>query len=103
VWHFPSQLTRASRFSGNPCRPFPKSLIKLRTRNPHTRRLTMFGIANRVFAMTSAAGTVRFNPASYRVAENAGEVRLWVVRVDDLAAIVTVDFATTDGTAKAGD
>lgn len=75
----------------------------MKTRNLHLRRVTLFVAAHCSLVMTWAAGAARFNPASYRVAEDADEVWFSVVRVDDLAAIVTVDFATTDGTAKAGE
>lgn len=54
-------------------------------------------------ATTSAASSIQFATASNPVAEDAGEALLSVTRTGDLETIVTVDFLTTDATAKAGE
>ena len=46
--------------------------------------------------------TLRFSTASYTVAEWAGTVSLTVWRLYDTNTPVSVDFATADGSAKAG-
>ncbi len=49
------------------------------------------------------ATTFRFNPTDYSIDEGSGSVTLTVeaLRVGDPAEVVTVDYATTDGTAAA--
>lgn len=50
-----------------------------------------------------AASTIEFaKPTTVTVLENVGEAILAVVRTGDVDAVATVDFATVDGTAKAG-
>lgn len=46
--------------------------------------------------------TLQFAASSYTVAENAGTVTLTVRRLKDPSRAVTVDYATTNGTAAAG-
>src|SRR5258707_6686761 len=45
---------------------------------------------------------VQFSSASFSASENDGRVVVSVVRGGDLSAGVTVDYATTNGTASAG-
>lgn len=50
-----------------------------------------------------AASTIEFSPPrAIAVVENTGQAVLTVLRSGDLDSVVTVDFATSDGTAKAG-
>jgi polyhydroxybutyrate depolymerase len=49
-----------------------------------------------------AASTIQFTVASYTVAESAGAVTLTVRRLDDTNTVVSVDYASTNGTATAG-
>ena len=57
-----------------------------------------------VFIVDNDATTFRFNPASYSVEEGAASVTLTVeaLRVGDPAQTITVDYVTSDGSAKAG-
>src|SRR5205823_10792604 len=48
------------------------------------------------------AGTVQFSQASYSVTEGAASVTITVIRAGGTASGVTVDYATSDGTAAAG-
>src|SRR5438309_2299974 len=48
------------------------------------------------------AGTVQFSQASYSVAERAASVAITVTRAGGAASGVTVDYATSNGTAAAG-
>ncbi len=50
----------------------------------------------------SAAGELQFDTASYTVAENGVSVTLTVNRINGSTGAVTVDYATSDGTASAG-
>jgi len=49
-----------------------------------------------------AASTIQFTTTSCTVAEGAGTVTLSIQRTNDVDALVTVDYATTDGTATNG-
>jgi len=49
-----------------------------------------------------AASTINFGASGYTVAENAGSVSLAVLRSGDPDTVVSVDFATADGTATNG-
>ncbi len=49
-----------------------------------------------------AASTIQFGAASYSVAEDAGTVVLNVQRLGDANTVVSVDYASTNGTATAG-
>jgi serine protease len=49
-----------------------------------------------------AASTLQFAATAYTVAEDAGAVTLTVERLDDTNSVVSVDYATTNGTAAAG-
>ena len=53
-------------------------------------------------ALLQAASTVQFTATSYSVTEDAGAVTLNVQRLDDTNSVVSVDYATTNGTATAG-
>lgn len=43
---------------------------------------------------------VQFNAAIYTIAENAGSALVTVTRTGDLSSVITVDYATSDGTAS---
>jgi hypothetical protein len=53
-------------------------------------------------ADNDVAGKVQFEVAAYSVKETAGGVTIAVTRVGGTASDVTVDYATADGTARAG-
>jgi len=53
-------------------------------------------------ALLQAASTIQFSATTYTVAENAGAVALTVQRTNDVDTIVSVDYATADGTATNG-
>jgi len=59
-----------------------------------------------IFAATAiqlqAASTIGFTTTIYAVAEDAGAVTLTVQRYDDTNSVVSVDYASTNGTAVAG-
>lgn len=50
----------------------------------------------------STAGELQLSAAAYAIAENAGSLSITVTRVNGSAGDVTVDYATSDGTALAG-
>jgi uncharacterized protein DUF4394/Calx-beta domain-containing protein len=50
----------------------------------------------------AVAPSVQFSASLYAVHENAGTATITVTRNDDLTGTVAVNFATSDGTAKAG-
>ena len=52
--------------------------------------------------ITSAAGTLQFSVSSIQVIEDLGLLNLTVVRKGGSAGTLTIDYATTDGTATAG-
>jgi Calx-beta domain-containing protein len=47
-------------------------------------------------------GKLQFSSATYSATEDAGAVTITVARVDGATGVVTVDYATSDGTASAG-
>jgi hypothetical protein len=49
---------------------------------------------------TVASSVIQFSQPNYSVNEGAGSVQITVVRTGDLTGTTTVDFATSDGTAK---
>jgi hypothetical protein len=49
-----------------------------------------------------AASTIQFTATTYTVAENAGSVSLAVQRTEDTNTVVSVDYATADGSATNG-
>lgn len=49
-----------------------------------------------------APGTLRFSASSYQISENGTNAVVTVNRINGFTGIVAVDFATSDGTAKAG-
>ena len=49
-----------------------------------------------------AAPVIQFDPATYSVNENGGSVTITANRTNDAVGMVTVDYATSDGTAIAG-
>jgi len=53
-------------------------------------------------ASALAASTLKFGASLYQIPENSGDVQLTVTRTGDVGNIVTVDYATTNGTATAG-
>jgi len=53
-------------------------------------------------ALLQAASTIQFSATSYTVTENAGTVALTVERTNDVDSVVSVDYATADGTAING-
>jgi hypothetical protein len=53
-------------------------------------------------ADSGASGPVQFSAGSYTVAENGGPATITVNRSGNLGGPVTVDYATSDGTAHAG-
>lgn len=63
-------------------------------------------LANGILMATLSTGfgqsTLQFSAATYTVAESAGAVTLTVQRVNDFGTVVSVDFATADGTATNG-
>ena len=64
--------------------------------------LTILAILLVCTAGLHAASTIQFSTASYAVAEDAGAVTLTVQRLDDTNTVVSVDYASTNGTATAG-
>jgi poly(3-hydroxybutyrate) depolymerase len=55
-----------------------------------------------LFQSLFAGSTIQFSANSYTVAESAGTVVLTVQRTNDLNTLVSVDYATADGTATNG-
>ncbi len=49
-----------------------------------------------------AASTIQFSATTYTVAEDAGAVTITIQRWGDTGTVVSVDYATTNGTATAG-
>jgi len=64
--------------------------------------LTKLLLALAISLQLQAASTIKFGASSYTVAENAGSVCLAVLRAGDTDTVVSVDFATADGTATNG-
>ncbi|MBI4560081.1 MAG: hypothetical protein HY706_21010 [Candidatus Hydrogenedentes bacterium] len=64
-------------------------------------RLACFFAAN-LAASLHAASVLEFAVASFTVAENVGQATLTVQRANDVDTPVSVDYATTDGTATNG-
>ncbi|HEX4267544.1 MAG TPA: Calx-beta domain-containing protein [Steroidobacteraceae bacterium] len=63
---------------------------------PQTATVTISG------AGTSTAGSISLSAAGYSVAQNGGTVTLTLHRTGGSTGAVTVDYATSDGTATAG-
>jgi hypothetical protein len=65
---------------------------------------TLGAITNAVVTIVDndTAGTIAFSPASYSVSETGAVATIRVVRTGGKASGVTVDYATSDGTATAG-
>ena len=59
-------------------------------------------LANNGSSGTGTAGVLEFATATYTVLETAGEVTISVNRAGGTSGVVTVDYATADGTAVAG-
>ena len=59
-------------------------------------------ICTPVFPRVANATTVQFDPATYTVPENAGSVTVTVTRSGDATQMATVNYATANGTAIAG-
>jgi poly(3-hydroxybutyrate) depolymerase len=67
----------------------------------HTSVLLALGFLTAATTLV-AQQVLQFNPASYTIGENAGDLTLTVQRTGDTNADVSVDYATADGTATAG-
>jgi hypothetical protein len=61
---------------------------------PNTAVLTITNVAQ--------PGTLQFSSATYSIAENGGSATITVTRMNGTEGTVTVDYATSDGTATAG-
>jgi len=64
--------------------------------------ITALAVSLASAVVVQAASTLQFTATSYSVAEDAGTVTLTVQRLDDTISVVSVDYATTNGTATAG-
>ena len=62
--------------------------------------LLTLGLESETFLQ--AASTIQFSAATYTVVEDAGAVALTVKRLSDTDTVVSVDYATADGTATNG-
>jgi len=73
----------------------------LRTPSPLLRCLPLLAIwfSVTVQALAQSTSTLQFGASGYTVAESAGAVTLTVQRLNDTNTVVSVDYATTDGTA----
>jgi dienelactone hydrolase len=70
--------------------------------HPKISRLSLL-LALAVLGLSAQAQSVlQFSATTYTVAENAGIVTLTVQRTNDVDTVVSVDFATNDGTATNG-
>lgn len=72
-----------------------------------TRRIACFlalagAIYAAAFSVSAKANTIEFNPQTYTVPENAGSVTVTLVRDGDIHQPATVNYATANGTAIAG-
>ena len=65
-------------------------------------RLTILAILLACAGGLHAASTIQFTATACTVAEDAGAVTLTVQRLDDTNTVVSVDYASTNGTAAAG-
>jgi formylglycine-generating enzyme required for sulfatase activity len=54
------------------------------------------------FDFGDSGGTLQFESATYSVAEGEDQIRIYVSRTDGSSGAVSVDYATSDGTALAG-
>lgn len=61
------------------------------------------GLLDAFVTQIAEAGVVQFTQAGYQVSENGGSVVIAVRRTGDTTGPATVQFATSDGTATAGD
>jgi poly(3-hydroxybutyrate) depolymerase len=69
---------------------------------PYFRRAAVVLVTLGETALLQAASTIQFSANSYTVAESVGTVALSVQRTSDLNTLVSVDYATADGTATNG-
>lgn len=63
--------------------------------------LFLFGCENGGSNSTFAPGSLQLSASFYEVAEGAGELTVTVNRTDGTSGVVTVDYATSDGTGTA--
>jgi hypothetical protein len=75
-----------------------------KTERPKLNRLwtAIVGFSLAWAGALQAASTIQFTATNYTVAEDAGAVTLTVQRLDDTSTVVSVDYASTNGTATAG-
>lgn len=67
-----------------------------------TTALTISSAVLNIVDNDFSPGTLRFSAASYQVGEKGTNALITVMRVNGYTGIVAADFATSDGTAKAG-
>jgi dienelactone hydrolase len=65
-------------------------------------RTIILGVTLGGATLLQAASTIQFSAMAYTVAENAGNVALSIQRTNDIDTIVSVDYASADGTATNG-
>jgi hypothetical protein len=62
--------------------------------------ISVFGLVGLAPTVAQTTSTIRFGASSYAVREGAGGVAITVTRSGDSASAVTVDYATSSGTAS---
>lgn len=83
------------------CRLPAASLLSHQGAPPYAR--SMFSSMGRAsFATGFGAGSIQFSDATYTISETGVTATILVTRAGDLSGTVTVDYATSDGTATAG-
>jgi len=82
--------------------PFASSTQKARRVNTKAFLLAAGLILQSIHSFAQTGGTLEIEPYPSTVSEAVGSVRFVVQRVGDSSRTVTVDYATSDGTAKAG-
>jgi uncharacterized delta-60 repeat protein len=112
--HYKSTSGTISFLPGESLKTFPVGIIDekivegnhtvlLYLTNPSgTTALTTASAVLTIVDNDFAAGTLRFSAGSYQVGEKGTNAVITVNRVNGFTGIVAVDFATSDGTAKAG-
>lgn len=100
--------------AGETVKTFPVVIIDDATvQNNHTVNLTLYNATGSAVLSQStatltivdndfAAGSLRFSSASYQVNEQGTNAVVTVQRVNGFTGVISVNFATSDGTAKAG-
>jgi hypothetical protein len=69
----------------------------VQVRNPDTQTSNAL-----LFSITASASQIQFNPTTYSVAEDAGRATITVTRTADTSGTSTVQYASANGTATAG-